>query len=180
AIINDVLARVLWPGQEPIDQRIHLGGDVVRRVIGVVAAVRFDALEGGLRSEIYLPIRQYDDYGGVHLVVRTTLPNAVLASEVRNVLAPIEPNLPSREWRTLQSLVDKVTSPRRFVVWLLAGFSAFALILASMGIYGLISYSVAQRKQEIAIRMALGAAARDVQTRIMLQTLGLASIGMVL
>jgi predicted permease len=178
AIINDVLARVLWPGQDPIDQRIHLGGDVVRRVIGVVEAVRFDALEGGLRSEIYVPIRQYDDYGGVHLVVRTALPNSVLASSVRSALAPIEPNLPSREWRTLSQLVDKATSPRRFVVWLLAGFSGFALILASLGIYGLISYSVAQRKQEIAIRMALGAGARDVQTRIMLQTLGLVGIGM--
>jgi ABC-type antimicrobial peptide transport system permease subunit len=71
-------------------------------------------------------------------------------------------------------------SPRRFVVWLLTGFSAFALVLASLGIYGLISYAVTQRTQEIAIRMALGASARDVQSRILLQTLGLAGIGLLI
>lgn len=178
-IVNDVLARILWPGQDPIGQRIRQGGDVVRRVIGVVAAVHV-ALEGGLTGEMYLPIRQTDDYASVHLIVRTDLPPAALASSVRATLAPIEPNLPNREWRTLRELVDKAVSPRRFVVWLLTGFSAFALVLASLGIYGLISYSVAQRKQEIAIRMALGASARDVQARIMLQTLGLAGIGMLI
>jgi predicted permease len=180
AIINDMLARVLWPGQNPIGQRIHLGGDAVRRVIGVVGAVRFTALEGSFGSEMYVPIRQTDDYGSVHLVVRTDLPPATLASSVRAALAPIEPNLPTREWRTIQDLIDKAASPRRFVVWLLAGFSVFALVLASLGIYGVIAYSVSQRKQEIAIRMALGAAARDVQARIMLQTLGLAGLGMLI
>jgi ABC-type antimicrobial peptide transport system permease subunit len=127
-----------------------------------------------------VPIRQTDDYGSVHLVVRTDLPPATLASSVRAALAPIEPNLPNREWRTIQDLIDKAASPRRFVVWLLAGFSAFALVLASLGIYGVIAYSVSQRTQEIAIRMALGAVARDVQARIILQTLGLAGLGMLI
>jgi ABC-type antimicrobial peptide transport system permease subunit len=80
----------------------------------------------------------------------------------------------------VQQLVDKATSPRRFVVMMLTGFSAFALILASLGIYAVISYSVNQRTQEIGIRMALGASARDLQARIMFQTLRLAGIGLLI
>src|SRR5260221_13573398 len=91
---------------------------------------------------------------------------------------PAEANLPANQFRTLQQLVDKAVSPRRFVVMLLGGFALFALILASLGIYGVISYSVNQRTQEIGIRMALGATAGDLQARIILQTLTLAAIGM--
>jgi ABC-type antimicrobial peptide transport system permease subunit len=92
----------------------------------------------------------------------------------------IAPNVPMNEWRTLQQLVDKAVSPRRFIVLLLAGFAGFALILASLGIYAVISYSVNQRRQEIGIRMALGASATDLQKGILLQTLKLAAIGMAL
>ena len=80
-------------------------------------------------------------------------------------------NLAGNDFRTLQQLVDKSVSPRRFTVLLLGGFAVFALVLASLGIYALISYSVNQRTQEIGIRMALGASARDVQARIIGQTL---------
>ena len=99
---------------------------------------------------------------------------------MRAALAPIAPNLAGNEFRTLQQLVDKSVSPRRFMVLLLGGFAVFALVLASLGIYALISYSVSQRTQEIGIRMALGASARDVQARIVGQTLRLAAIGMAL
>jgi ABC-type antimicrobial peptide transport system permease subunit len=88
--------------------------------------------------------------------------------------------LPVREFTTLQELVDKAVSPRRFLVLLLAGFAAFALILASLGIYAVISYSVNQRVQEIGIRMALGASATNLQNRILLRTLGLATLGLAL
>ena len=86
--------------------------------------------------------------------------------------------MPGNDFRPLQQLVDKAVSPRRFVVLLLGGFALFAVILASLGIYGVISYSVNQRTQEIGIRMALGASAGDLQMRIVTQTLGLAAIGM--
>jgi ABC-type antimicrobial peptide transport system permease subunit len=86
--------------------------------------------------------------------------------------------LPVREFTTLQELVDKAVSPRRFLVLLLAGFAAFALILASLGIYAVISYSVSQRVQEIGIRMALGASATHLQSRILLRTFGLAALGL--
>ena len=130
--------------------------------------------------EMYLPLRQGRDWSSADLVVRTTLPPRELAPAIRAALKPIQPNLPGNDFRPIQQLVDKAVSPRRFVVLLLGGFALFALVLASLGIYGVISYSVGQRTQEIGIRMALGASPADLQIRIMMQTLGLAAIGMVL
>ena len=177
-IINETMAHRLWPGQDAMGQILQVDKD--RRVVGIVGDVRHLALEQGSGSEMYLPIRQCGDFASVDLVVRTTLPPAELASSVRAALKPIEPNLPASDFRTLQQLVDKAVSPRRFVVWLLGGFALFALVLASLGIYGVISYSVNQRTQEIGIRTALGASARDLQAGIILQTLGLAAMGMLL
>ena len=179
-IVNEVLARTLWPGEDPLAHRVRFGDGVVRRVVGVVAAVRHGVLEGDLTSELYLPIRQTDDYGSVRLIVRTDLPPAALTSSVQTALAPIAPDLPMRDWRTLGDIVDKHVSPRRFVVSLLTSFSAFALVLASLGIYGLISYSVNQRQKEIAIRLALGASPGEVQVRIMRETLTLAALGLLI
>ena len=96
------------------------------------------------------------------------------------LLRPLDPNLPVREFVTFQNLVDKAISPRRFLVLLLTGFAVFALILASLGIYAVISFSVSQRVQEIGIRMALGATATNLQRHIVLRTLGLATVGLAL
>jgi predicted permease len=175
-VINETLARTLWPGQNPLGQSITLDGG--RQVVGVVADVRHEALETASGPEMYLPMRQTADYAAMQLVVRTALPPDSLAAGIRTALRPIDPNLPVREFVTFQDLVDKAVSPRRFLVLLLAGFAAFALVLASLGIYAVISYSVSQRVQEIGIRMALGATARDVQSRILLRTLGLAAVGL--
>ena len=175
-LINQTMARKVFPGENAIGQ--ILIPDKERRVVGIVSDVRHLALEQGSGSEMYIPIRQIDDYASVDLVVRTTLPPAQLATAVRSDLKSIAPDLPASDFRTIQQLVDKAVSPRRFIVMLLGGFALFALILASLGIYGVISYSVNQRTQEIGIRMALGASAADLQSRIILQTLSLAAIGM--
>lgn len=177
-IINEALAGRLWPGQDPIGQMVTQDGG--RRVVGVVGGVRHVTVEQDSGSEMYLPIRQTTDYSAVEMVVRTSLPEATVASTIREALKPLDPNLGPREFRHVQDLVDKATSPRRFVVMMLTGFSSFALILAALGIYAVISYSVQQRTQEIGIRMALGASARSLQASIMLQTLRLAIIGLII
>ena len=177
-IINDTLARRLWPGQDPIGQMVTQ--DDGRRVVGVVGGVRHVKVEEDSGSEMYVPIRQTNDFSAVELVVRTSLPEETLGTTLRAALKPLDPNLGSSEFRNVQQLVDKATSPRRFVVMMLTGFSIFALTLAALGIYAVISYSVQQRTQEIGIRMALGATARSLQRRIMFQTLRLASIGLLI
>jgi predicted permease len=175
-IVNETLARTLWPGQDAVGQFMTQDGG--RRVVGVVADVRHETLETAGGSEMYLPMRQTFDYPAVNLVVRTVLAPEGLAAGVRAALRPIDSNLPIREFTTLQDLVDRAVSPRRFLVLLLAGFASFALLLASLGIYAVISYSVSQRVQEIGIRMALGASATDLESRILLHTLGLAALGL--
>jgi putative ABC transport system permease protein len=178
--VNETLARTLWPGQNPLGQTVMSGQNNPRIVVGVVSDVRHRALEQESGCELYMPIRQTNDYSAVYLVVRTALPPAALSSAIRAVLRPIAPELSTGEFRTMQELVDKAVSPRRFVVALLGGFSTFALILAALGIYAVISYSVNQRATELGIRMALGASARDLQARIVLETLSLAAVAMLI
>jgi len=175
-ILNETLARNLWPGQDPIG-RIVRTDNPERTVVGVVGDVRHLALEEASGNEFYIPMRQTDDYGTVDLVVRTSLPTAQLASRLREGLRPVESNLPTSDLRTLQTLVDRATSPRRFVALLLGGFAGFALILASLGIYAVISYSVNQRHTEIGIRMALGALPTAVRQLILAETMRLAGMG---
>ena len=177
-VINQTMARTLWPGQNAIGQLMRACGE--RRVVGVVGDVRHLALEQDSGMEMYLPIRQCGDFASVDLVVRSSLPPGELAASVRAALKPIVPNLPGKDFRILQQLVDKAVSPRRFVVLLLGGFAVFALLLASLGIYGVVSYGVSQRTQEIGIRMALGASASRLQAGIIGQTLGLAAAGILL
>jgi predicted permease len=175
-LVNETMARRLWPGEDAVGKIMSACGD--RRVVGIVGDVRHLSFEQATAYEMYLPIRQCQDFASVDLVVRTTRPPAELAAGVRAALKPIEPNLPGNDFRPLQQIVDKAVSPRRFVVLLLGSFAFFALILASLGIYAVISYSVSQRTQELGIRMALGASAGDLQRRIIGQTLGLAAAGM--
>jgi predicted permease len=176
-ILNETCARNLWPAQDPIGKIV--AEDVDRTVVGVVGDVHHMALEEGSGNEFYIPIRQTGDYGSVDLVVRTSMTTTDLTTRLREALRPIEPDLPTQNLRTMQMMVDRATSPRRFVVILLGGFAVFALVLASLGIYALISYSVNQRTQEIGIRMAVGASAEMLQRSILLETLGLAAIGVV-
>jgi predicted permease len=179
-VVNETMARTLWPGQDPIGKYILGACANERRVVGVIGDVRHLALEQSSGNEMYIPIPQCGSQPSADLVVRSTLPAPQLAVAIRAKLQPLAANLPGNDLRTLQQIVDRSVSPRRFLVLLLGGFAAFALVLASLGIYGLISYSVNQRTQEIGIRMALGASARDVQGGIIRQTLKLAAIGIVL
>jgi predicted permease len=179
-VVNESMAKRLWPNEDPIGKYVLNGCAKERRVVGVVGDVRHLTLEQSSGNEMYIPMRQCSDQASVDLVVRSTLAPGAAAGAVRAALAPISPSLGVNQFRQIQQLVDRSVSPRRFTVWMLTGFAVFALVLASLGIYALISYSVSQRTQEIGIRMALGASAGDVQRRIVLQTLRLALGGIAL
>jgi len=179
-IINETVARRLWPGQDPID-RIALVGGSDARVIGVVADVHESSVEGEPGWQMYISATA-PQYGpaGAQLVVRTKLPPAMLAADVMRTLRQINPGQPSTEFIPIQRLVDHVVSPRRFFVLLVGIFAGLGLVLASLGIYGVISYSVTQQTKEIGIRMALGASQGRVQFAVIARTLWLALIGIAL
>ena len=177
-LINETLARTLWPGQNPLGHRVASQDNKGTRVIGVVKDVRHLALEQSSGAEMYYPLRQVPDYGSLDLVVRSSHDITTLTSLVRSAILPLYPGLPHERFRPLQQVVDRAVSPRRFIVMLLSGFACFALILASLGIYAVISYSVGQRRHEIGIRMALGASPGRLRTGILRQTISLAAIGL--
>lgn len=176
-LINESLARRLWPGRNAVGQTLL--ADKEREVVGVVEDVRHLTLEQDAGAEMYLPLLQTEDYGLIQLVLRTAGDPLAAFGPLRATLRPLEPNLNAHELLPLQLLVDRSVSPRRFVVLLLGGFTAFVLLLASLGIYSIISHSVQARTQEIGIRLALGASARALQAQILGQTLRLVALGMV-
>jgi predicted permease len=180
-VVNETMARTLWPGQNAVGQYlVGLCGVNEWRVAGVVGDVRHLALEQESGNEMYLAQPQCDSQSSADLVVRGSMSMPAMADAVRHALQPIAPTIVGNEFRSLQQIVDQAVSPRRFTVVLLGGFAAFALILASLGIYALISYSVSQRVREIGIRIALGASTGSVTIGILAQTARLAGIGLVI
>ncbi len=176
-IVNETLARRLWPGEDPLDKMLLVGR--AYRVIGVVADVRHSSLEESAGLEMYLSIAQQSAISAVDLVVRSRLAPEALIPAVRTVLHDFDATLPTGEYRTLDEIVDLAVSPRRFILLLIGAFSGVALLLAALGVYGVISYSVTQQVPEIGIRMALGATAGRVQRGVLGRTLLLAGAGIV-
>jgi predicted permease len=180
-IINQAAAQREWPGQDPIGKvAINFGSDSHDvKVVGVVANVRESSVEENPSPEIYVPITQTDPEGA-NLVIRSALPLGVLSPSVMSTLRSINPGQPAAEFRPIQAIVDHSTSPRRFFATLVALFAALGLILATLGIYGVISYSVTRQTKEIGIRMALGATRERVQLDVIYKTLRMALIGIAL
>jgi predicted permease len=177
-IINQAAARRFWPGEDPVGRLGLLNGRDAR-VVGLIADVREHSLEFSANPEMYLSVAQADPEGA-ELVVRTKLPPEALASSVMKTLRALNPAQPAAEFRPLQQIVDHAVSPRRFFVMLVASFALLGLVLASLGIYGVISYSVTRQTQEIGIRMALGATAFQVQRGVIARALRLALAGVTL
>ncbi|HEY3441928.1 MAG TPA: ABC transporter permease [Paludibaculum sp.] len=176
-VINRAAAVKFWRGEDPVGRLGQIAGRDAR-VIGVIDDVRAHSLEAPAGPEMYLMVTQANP-NGAELVIRTKLPPATLAPTVMQRLRSLNPAQPATELRPLQQIVDRSVSPRRFFVWLVCSFAALGLILASLGIYGVISYSVACRTQEIGIRMALGATAPQVQIGVIGKAVKLAFVGVV-
>jgi predicted permease len=175
-IINETVARKLWPGQDAVG-RMAMAGGMETEVIGVIVDVRETGAEDNAGAQMYLPATKQFGPEGANLVVRSKLPPAALATSVMHTLREINPGQPATEFKPIQELVDQATSPRRFFMLLVGTFACLGLLLASLGIYGVISYSVTRQTQEIGIRMALGATQYWVQFDVIWKTLRLALIG---
>lgn len=182
-MINESYARFLasyahWPNHDALGHILSDGRQDMR-VVAVVDDVHEETVEGDAGWQIYYPTTQQFP-AGAELVIRTPLPPAQLASSVLRTLRDLNPNQPAAEFKPIAMLVDRANSSRRFFVMLVGAFALLGLVLAALGIYGVISYSVTRQTQEIGIRMALGANAHHVRLAVLKSTLRLAAMGIVL
>src|SRR5207247_1600601 len=156
AIVNDAMARRLWPGRDPVGKRFMLGGDnsVWFTVVGVVSDMRRQGLENAPVPQMFEPLAQNPPRRAI-LLVRTSMDDPLkIAGAVQAAVRRVEKHAPVYRVATLENQLGAFLAQRRFQTSLLIGFSVAALLMAAIGIYGLIQYSIATRTHEIGIRMA--------------------------
>ncbi len=178
-ILNETGARRLFPDQDPIGKHVILWDEFQPLVVGVVADTRHQSLEQGAGIEMYLPMTMVG-WGTMDMVVRSALPVEALRGPVAAAIKRVDPTIPTGDFQTLESVVDRAVSPRRFTLQLLGAFAAAALVLAALGIYGVLSYTVSQQIPAIGIRMALGESGNRILGRVVGRTMALAGVGTLL
>jgi putative ABC transport system permease protein len=162
-VINDSMAREYWPSENPIGQRLNLAEPPWRTVIGVVGDVLHEGLDGEAKAEMYLPVEQSSNIeSDPTIVVRTEIDAGGAAAELRGAVSAIDGTVPVDRIETMRQLVSGSVAQPRFRTVILLAFSLLALLMASIGIYGVMNYLVIQRTREFGIRLSLGATPTDV------------------
>jgi predicted permease len=175
-IVNETFARQYWPGQDPVGKHIAVGRWPEAEVVGLAADVKNQGLAKATQPQLYLSFPQIP-WGNMHLLVRTNVPPMSAASAVRAQIAAIDKDQPITALQTVDDLMDASRAQPRFTMLLMAIFAVTALVLATVGIYGVLSYTVAQRRQEFGIRMALGAERAQILRQVLRQGLALTLAG---
>lgn len=187
AIVSEPMARRYWPNQDALGKRFKWGSAQSSRrwlqIVGIVADVKQSSLDEKNQPTVYLPYAQIPDVStrshgtSVYLAVRTAADPSAVANGLRRVVNSLDAELPVYAVRDMNSVLSATVAPRRFSMLLLAAFAVLALLLAAVGIYGVMSYTVNQYKHEIGIRMALGAHAADVVRMVLRQGMTLVLAG---
>jgi putative ABC transport system permease protein len=178
-VINDTMARAYWGQNNPVGQRLRFGGPTPRTIIGIVGDVHHEGLDGEPKAEMYVPFTQIPSpERRPTIVVRAAIDPAAITAGLRNAVSGIDRGLPLDEVETMEQLISASVGQPRFRTILLAAFSILALGIASVGIYGVMSYLVSQRIAEFGIRLAVGATQGDVLRLVLRQAALLIAAGL--
>jgi predicted permease len=181
AIIDESTARKYWPTQDPLRRRVRFARDHTKpwaTIVGVIRDIKSDGLDIDGVPHIYVSTYQ-DNSKRLSVVLRTSLPASLLEQQIRHEVQSIDPGLPVFNVYSMNDVLDRSLASRRFSADLVGGFAGLALLLASIGIYGLLAYMVGQRSREIGVRMAMGARQNDILRMFLRKGVSLAGMGIV-